>query len=117
MKKTAVACVLVFAAGLTAAEVPSFKFELPKPPLSLHEAVKDPSGTNLRPFKFANPAPRRGFVQSVAPRREQFDFPMRVFQPRDDTDFKVLIKEPDPSLDPRFVVPVEIEQSPRILSK
>jgi hypothetical protein len=117
MKMTAVACVLVFAAGLTAAEVPSFKFELPKPPLSLQEAVKDPSGTNLRPFKFANPAPRREFVPSVPSRRERYDAGIRVIEPRDDTDFKLLIKEPDPSLDPRFVVPVEIKQSPRILSK
>jgi hypothetical protein len=114
--KPAAGVLFVLLTGLVqAADTPSFTFknELPafNPPkvrdfeLKLGDVIKKhqvpPPMTYLSPsFKSA---PDR--VPQETKRASKPLPAVRIIRPREDVDFKLLMKEPDPNIDPKFVVP------------
>jgi hypothetical protein len=103
MKSRTLALLVCLTTGLSAADVPSFEFKsqvFPLPPLKLGDGlIKPPTLMFSSP---ALPAPADRFRPAARP---SFNPQMRIVKPRSDIEFKMIVKEPDPNLDPKFVIP------------
>jgi hypothetical protein len=93
---------VLLAAWLQAADLPSFDFNsraLGFPPLKLGDLLNKPPALGFSsPLLRATPEHLRPTIPSrPAPK-------MRILKPRDDIDFKMIIREPDPAIDPRIAL-------------
>jgi hypothetical protein len=87
----------------------AFKFKLPElPSYSLGEEIR--KGGVTAPLAFDHSASEIDLGRRVAPPTVAH---IRMSEPRTDTDFKILIKEPDPTIDSKFVKPAAVKVTPR----
>jgi hypothetical protein len=87
----------------------AFKFKLPElPSYSLGEEIR--KGGATAPLSFDHSSSGLHLGERVAPRPFAR---IRTISPRSNTDFKILIKEPDPTIDPKFVKPATVESTER----